>query len=124
MRSSRKRLLLPLLHALLRTPEDCRVILLSHLDDKTRDGIYEAIACTLTSSHVPLRKRLFLKSKLSNFKREFKVLASPKATPRQKKTSLCMVGAGPMRHLMRAAIPLLINTSIIAKGRVKKYQRE
>lgn len=125
MRSSRAKQLLPLLRALQAVPPAFRVIILSHFDDKTRDGIYETINTTLQSEHVPFRKRLFLRSKLANFRREFRTLSNPKASSSEKKRKLCMVGAGPMQHLLRAAVPLLINTYTFGKrGAIKRYKKK
>ena len=104
-----KRVLLPLLHILKSMRSDHRVILMSHLDDEARDAIYQTIFKTLTSSKVPLRKRLFLKSKLLPYKSHLRYLASSSKPSRAKKRRLAQMGGGAMSDVLRVAIPLLIN---------------
>lgn len=86
-----------------------RMIMLAHLDDKTRDGIYETITHVLKSDAVPFRKRLFLKSKLAPHKKELRYLADRKKGPVQKRRKLAQIGGGPMTHVLKTAIPLLLN---------------
>jgi len=103
--------MLPLLEALRGMKPERRVIVLSHLDGRTRDGIYETVAHVLQNEKLPLAKRLKLKEKLYPFKRQFRYLASPSARhPRKKRRALAQVGGGPMSHVLRAAIPMLLDT--------------
>lgn len=104
-----KKVLLPLLEVLKTVKPDQRVILLAHLDDKTRDLLYQTIQRVLTSDRIPFRKRLFLKSKLNNYKHDLRYLADQRKSPGAKKRKLAQVGAGPMTYILRAAIPLLLN---------------
>lgn len=106
-----RRLILPLLHALKTLKPDLRVIVLEHLDDRTKDELYRIIGEVLRSDKVPFRKRLFLKGKLEPYKKEFRCLArdSTKAGSARKGRTLAQVGAGPMTHVLRLAIPLLLN---------------
>ena len=109
LRVSHKKVMLPLLNVLRNMTADHRQILLAHLDDKTRDGLYETISHVLRSNKVPFAKRLFLKSKLSPYKKDLRYLSNPKRTGAQKRKRLTQVGAGPMSHILKAAIPLLLN---------------
>ena len=109
MRSKQKKVLLPLLNTLKSLKPDQRVILLSHLDDKTRDQLYETINAVMTSESVPMRKRLFLKSKLSPFKTDFRFLTNRRAAPASKKRRLLQMGGAPMGVILRTAVPLLLN---------------
>ena len=109
MRSKQKKVLLPLLNTLKSLKSDQRVILLSHLDDKTRDQLYETINAVMTSPSVPMRKRLFLKSKLSPFKTDFRFLVNRRAAPASKKRRLLQMGGAPMGVILRTAVPLLLN---------------
>lgn len=105
-----RRELIPLLHVLNTLKPEHRIILLAHFDDKTRDGLYQTIQKVLVSDRMPLRKRLFLKTKLAPYKREFLQLARDARSNVKKKKTLTQVGGSPMRYVLQAAIPLLLNT--------------
>lgn len=107
--SRHKKVLLPLLDVLKSVKPEQRVILLAHLDDKTRDLLYQTIQRVLTSDRVPFRKRLFLKSKLSDHKHDLRFLADRRKSVGAKKRKLAQMGAGPMSYILKAAIPLLLN---------------
>ena len=104
-----KKIILPLLNVLKKLPQDERVILMSHLDDVTRDAIYTAIASVLRSSEVPLRKRLFLKTKLEPYKDDLRFLADERKSGKLKKKRLVQLGGAPIGHVLKTAIPLLLN---------------
>lgn len=104
------RVLLPLLEVLKSVKPEQRVIILAHLDDPTRDVLYKTIGRVLKSSKLPISKRLFLKSKLAPFKTELRELVDDRKSSRQKKKRLTQMGAGPMSYVLRAAIPLILNT--------------
>lgn len=104
-----KKVLLPLLHVLKSIQPQQRQILLAHFDDATRDLLYATIAEVLRSSRVPFQKRLFLRAKLSPYKNDLRYLNSPKKTKEQKRKKLQQLGAGPVNHIFRTAIPLLLN---------------
>ena len=103
------RILLPLLSVLKSVKPEQRQILMAHLDDKTRDRLYETIAQVLKSEQVPLAKRVFLKSKLSDYKTELRYLTTPGKSGREKKRKLAQVGGSPMNYVLQTAIPLLLN---------------
>jgi hypothetical protein len=106
----KKRVLLPLLQVLKSMKPEYRVIILSHLDDETRDSLYETITDVLNSDRVPFRRRLYLKSKLSPYKDHLRYLADRnKNSGYGKKKRLAQVGGGPMSHVLKTAIPLLLN---------------
>ncbi len=100
---------IPLLDALRGMKPDARTIILAHLDDATRDDIYKTIAKVLQSDRLPAKKRAMLRRKLETFKSEFRQLAGAKASPRRKKKTLTQVGGGPIGHVIKQAIPLLLN---------------
>ena len=68
--------LIPLLQALQSVKPEYRVVFLAHLDDESRDQIYQTIDHVLRSDSVPFRKRLFLKSKLGEHRQDLRYLAS------------------------------------------------
>lgn len=105
----KKHVLLPLLNALQTVKPEQRVILMAHFDDKTRDAIYETITHVLKSEKVPFAKRLFLKAKLSPYKNELRFLADKKKGAVKKREKLAQIGGGPMSHVLKAAVPLLLN---------------
>lgn len=112
------RRLLPLLGVLKAVRPYQRVILMAHLNDKTHDALYRTINKVLRSERVPFRKRLFLRSKLRKFKREFRQLSAVSDAPTtrvtrslaaRKKKALMQVGGSPFSYMLQAAIPLLLN---------------
>ena len=110
MKANKKiRVLLPLLQVLKEVRPDQRVILMAHFDDKTRDSLYETITNVLRSEKVPFDKRLFLKSKLASYKSDLRYLSNKSKSPTQKRRKLSQIGGGPMSHVLKLAIPLLLN---------------
>ena len=109
MRKSKQKVLLPFLNLLKTLKPANRVILLSHLDDKTRDVLYETINSVLKSDSVPMRKRMFLRSKLWPFKEDLRYLANKKRTRKQKRSKLTQMGGAPLGYIVSTAIPLLLN---------------
>jgi hypothetical protein len=108
-RRGKRAVVLPLLHVLKSVKPEHRVILLAHLDDSSRDALYEAINQVLCSEKIPVRKRLFLKSKLEPYKGHLRYLADAKKGPVGKKKRLAQIGGGPMTHVLREAVPLLLD---------------
>ena len=103
-------LILPLLNVLRSVKADARQIILAHLDDKTRDLIYETIAKVLQSGEkIPPRRRANLKFQLSPYKDDLRVITHPKKSTKQKRKRLEQIGGKPMQHIIAAAIPLLLN---------------
>ena len=103
--------LLPLLNILMGLPSEKRIILLNHLDESTKDGIYKCIRSVLHSDEVSLRRRLFLKTKLQPYKSHLRYLArSSKNSSKVLKTRrLTQIGGGPMEVILRTAVPMLLN---------------
>jgi len=104
----RRAIVLPLLETLKKMHPSSRVILLAHLDDQTRDAIYETIMEVLQSDKIPFRKRMYLRTKLSPFRSEFRDLIDKKKTSNQKKKKLMRIGGAPMSLVLKTAIPLLL----------------
>ena len=100
---------LALLHVLNSMKHEHRVVLLEHLSDTVRDRIYKLITHILTSTHIPLRKRVFLKNQLGEDKEATRVFLNPKASSAQRRMTLCRVGGGPMKYMLRAALPVLLD---------------
>lgn len=106
----RKRaVLLPLLAVLKTMKPEHRVIVLSHFDDVTRDAIYEAITHVLLSERIPFRKRLELRRRLRPYKNELRGFSDSGKSSTWKKRQLVQMGAGPMTHVLRATVPLLLD---------------
>jgi hypothetical protein len=100
---------LAFLHVLNSMRPEQRVVLFEHLSDQVRDKIYKLITHILTSRHIPLRKRVFLKNQLGEDKSVVRVFVNPKASAAQRRMTLCRIGGGPMQHLLRAALPVLLD---------------
>ena len=100
---------LPFLHVLNSMKPEHRIILFEHLDDVSRDRIYHLVTRVLTSTKVPMRKRMFLKSKLSDDKDTLRTVMNPKKSTARKAAALCSIGGGTMTHVLRAALPMVMN---------------
>ena len=109
MRAKQKKVLLPLLAILKSMKPTDRVILMSHLDDVSRDALYETINKVLTSTSVPPSKRRYLKTKLMPFKSDLRFLADRRKSTTSKKKKLTQMGGAPMGVVLRTAVPLLLN---------------
>jgi hypothetical protein len=109
MRRHQKKVLLPFLHVLKTIKPRDRTIILAHLDDVTRDALYETIANVLSTPKLPMRKRLFLKSKLQPYKADLRFLADKKNSSSKKKKKLTQMGGGAIGHVLGTAVPLLLN---------------
>lgn len=111
MPSSKKnqwKILLPLLNVLRTVKPEQRTILLAHMDDKTREYLYQTISHVLRSQDVPMNKRIFLRNKLDPYKNDLRILMSKKASKKKKQHHLAQIGAGPMSYVLKEAIPLLL----------------
>lgn len=86
-----------------------RVIVVSHLNDKTKDGLYKTVTHVLRTKKMPIEERLKLRSKLGPYKNEFRHLSQRNASKRSKEQVLAQLGAGPMTHVIKSAIPLLLD---------------
>ena len=101
---------MPLLDVLQSLPPDKMKILISHLDDKTRDGLYETIALTLTSPKISTQRRMQLRKKLLSHKDHLRNMMQVRQGPCAKKVKLMQMGGGPMKTMLKAAIPLLLSS--------------
>ena len=103
------KVILPLLNVLRSIKPEQRQILLAHINDKTRDLIYKTISEVLNSERVPFKERLRLKKNLEPYKGDLRYLTHPKKAKKGKEKKLNQIGGGPMNHILKAAIPLLLN---------------
>jgi SOS response regulatory protein OraA/RecX len=110
MRASRRKLVLPLLGILKKLNSADRVIILSHLDNVSRDKLYETINHVLSKkSALPEVKKKQLKKKLWNFRADLRFLSHKSRSPKEKRRRLLQMGGGPMGYVIKTAIPLLLN---------------
>ncbi len=123
MRTYRVKTVVPLLHVLRSVRPDHRVILLYHLDNESRDAVCEAVSRVLLSPKVPLKKRLFLKSKLKPYKTDLRYLADRTRPSSGRRRRLTQLGAGPLRHVLLTAVPLLMNLFPPALSAVERRRR-
>lgn len=100
--------ILPLLEALKTVKPHFRVILLGHLDDRTRDALYQTVTKVLRADH-DRRSKLRLRKLLGAYKDQLRDLgAESRKSANHKKKTLAQIGAGPMSHVLKSAIPLLL----------------
>ena len=105
----RKQTLLPLLEVLKTIRPEKRIILLSHFDDQTRDGIYKTIVDVQSSARVPKSKRKRVVKTLAPFKKQLNVIAGKRYSRGAKNKSLAQMGGGPMTKVLKTAIPMMLN---------------
>ena len=105
----RRDVALPLLYALKTMRPEQRVIVLAHLDDVSKDLLYQTINKVLSSEELPFRRRLQLRDKLRPYRSQLRYLADGKKTPQQKRERLTQIGGGPMGHVLKEALPLLLH---------------
>lgn len=108
-RRKQKADLLPLLNVLKSLKSDDRVIILAHLDDETRDGLYATISAVLKSDKVPIETKLLLHRRLRNHREPLSHLISDKTSSKIKKQKLTQLGGGPMKLILQTALPLLLH---------------
>lgn len=101
--------LIPLLNILKSMKSKDRIIILAHLDEETRDALCATINSVLTSAKVPIETKLKLKKKLYRHKDDFRHLSSEEATTSSKKKKLSQLGGNPMKVVLDAALPLLLD---------------
>lgn len=103
------RQLLPMLQVLKQMKASDRIILLSHLDDYSKDAIQKTISHVLTSDAVPRRKRKLLIDKLAPYKKRIMYLNSPRASSVGKRKTVVQLGGDPLGYVLNAALPLFVN---------------
>ncbi len=110
MRETQKKVILPLLGVLKNLKAADRIIILAHLDDLSRDSLYETINRVLSqSSPLPSSKKKLLKKKLWPHRDDLRYLTSQKKSNREKKRRLVHMGGNPLGYLLKTAVPLLLN---------------
>lgn len=110
MNLTKRKRLLPLLHSLNSLKPDQRMIILAHLDAKTKNDLYQVIRHVLRSKKLPDGSIRYLRTKLHPFKETLRHLADEKQPRALKAKSLVQVGGGPLGHILPIAIPLLLDT--------------
>ncbi len=101
--------LIPLLHVLRSLKSSDRVIILAHLDDETRDGLYATINSVLKSDKVPIETKLILNRKLRPHSGCLKHITCDKTSAKIKKKNLTQMGGGPLKVILQAALPLMLD---------------
>ena len=110
MEKAKKRRILPLLDVLQSLSPDRMKIVIGHLDNQTRDAIHETLAITLTSSKVPEQRRKLLRRRLKTYKDDLRRMMTVRQGPCTKRRNLMQMGGGPMKAMLKAAIPLLLSS--------------
>jgi len=109
MREGDRRQILPLLSVLksLRAPQ--RVIVLAHLDDVTRDKVYQCINLTLHHrSHLPPQIKKRLRRRLWKEREDLRCFSCGKSSKALKKKKLLQLGGAPMGYLLKSMVPLML----------------
>lgn len=110
MNKKKKKIILPLLHTLKSLKPEQRIIVLAHLNDETKDVLYQTIMWVLRGDKLPPGSRKYLQKKLLPFKKDLRYLGTAEKSPRVKQKKLMQVGGGPLKHVLSIAIPLLLDT--------------
>ena len=108
-RRRQKTQLIPLVNVLKSLKASDRVIILAHLDDVTRDDLCVTVNSVLKSEKVPIETRLKLQQKLRGHSDCLKHIASDTASPNTKRKKLTQLGGGPMKLILQAALPMMLN---------------
>lgn len=103
------RSIIPLLHVLRSVNSDYRIIILSHLDDLTRDRIYEALTKVLTNDKLSFSQKLELKKKLGKHRHDLRCLMDTRKSAKVKKKKLLQMGGGPMSNVLSATFSHLLD---------------
>lgn len=108
--------LIPLLQVLRTLKPEQRVILLGHLDDVTRDGLYKTIAKVLNTKKLTPAQRRALHQHLAPYRGQLRVLVRARQRRRgsvdtpARRRCLAQVGAGGgLPILLKYGIPLLLS---------------
>ena len=105
----RKGELIPLLEVLRSLKSSDRIIILAHLDEETRDALSSTIASVLKSEKVPVETRLGLQKKLHRHGDSLSCVVDHAASGKERRRTLSQLGGGPMKVLLNAALPLLLD---------------
>ena len=111
MREAQRKVILPLLGVLKNLKPADRIIILAHLDDLSRDRLYETINQVLSqSSPLPSSKKKLLKRRLWAHRENLRYLTSRKRrSSKEKRRRLVHIGGNPLGYLLKTAVPLLLN---------------
>lgn len=107
--------IIPFLHILRNLTSEERVIVLSHLNDQTKDSIYKVISLVLRNKKVPFSDRLKLKVKLEPYKKALRYVTNKKSIGGGGKQSatktkqLFQIGGEPLGTIIDSAIPLMLD---------------
>ena len=105
----RKKEVIPLLNVLKSMNSTDRIIILAHLDDKTRDDLYLTIDSVLKSEKVPIQAKLNLHKKLHHHKGHLKQLTNKTISKQTKKKKLIQIGGNPLKIILNVALPLMLD---------------
>jgi len=106
---NRLKVTLPLLHCLERMQPTHRSVILAHLDEPSREDIYQSVGEVLRSPEVPDARRLRLKRLLRPYKDNLRYLAREKASPVVKREKLKLIGGDGIKPVLSTAVPLLLD---------------
>lgn len=98
-----------MLQALKSMKPDDRIILMSHLNDKAKDALYETVAQVLQNEKLPEGKRRSLIRKLKPHKEAVRKLALNRHRPASRRRSVVQLGGSPMGYVLDAALPLFVS---------------
>lgn len=113
MKPAAKKIVISLLQTLKELKPNHRVILLSHLDDKSTDALFDSIRRVLRASSLPLSTRQRLRRVLSPHKESVRFIADSRNSRVARKKKMVQMGGFPIAALLGAAVPLIVD--LIAK---------
>lgn len=103
------RVILPFLQIFKELRPNQRTILLSHIDDRSCEAIFEAFANVLRNDKVSPATRKRLKRSLAPHKNCLRTIINRRASCKTKRKKLQQLGGFPFAAIISAAIPLLMS---------------
>lgn len=109
MREADRKQILPLLGVLKGLGAPQRVIVLAHLDNATRDKVYDCINQTLSHrSALPNEAKSCLRRKLWKHRGQLRCLRCRKVSKKVKRQKLIQMGGAPLGYLLKSMVPLML----------------
>ena len=101
--------LLPMLQSLKKASPKNRGVLLSHMDNSSRQGLYETIHNVLYNPRISPTTQAQLKKKLYPYKNDLRYLSNSSKSNKERKKRLSRMGGFPWDTILSTAIPLLLS---------------
>jgi hypothetical protein len=103
-----RKTLLPLLNILEKVDPTDRIILLTHLDDCSRESIIAMISIVIRNNKSHAIEKEMLRQELGPVKKHIRYLVNPRFKKKNKE-HLIAIGGSPFDTILKTGIPLLLH---------------